>query len=281
VDTESDCSAELAAFYENALVAEQGGDLSAFAVAPTHASALEVAVGAMQGRHFPCVKTHCIGPVSFGLQLTDGQDKSLFYNETFRDVLARQITLQSRWMIKRFAPFAETVIAFLDEPSLAAFGSSSYIAVSRDQVIEQLSRAVAALKAEGAAVGVHVCGNTDWPMIIEAGVDILNYDAYDYGQSMLLYPGDVGSLLRRGGVLAWGIVPNSGKVRQETAASLRQRFFSLVDDLASRGVDRELILNQSMITPACGLGPMPIDDAQRAIGLLCELAKSVQEQVRA
>jgi methionine synthase II (cobalamin-independent) len=281
VDTEKDCSEELAAFYESALAAEQGGDLSTFAVAPTHASALEVAAGAMQGRQFPCVKTHCIGPVSFGLQLTDGQGKSLFYDETFQDVLARQVALQSRWMIRRFAPFAKTVIAFLDEPSLAAFGSSSYIAVSRDLVIEQLSRAIAALKAEGAAVGVHVCGNTDWPMIIAAGADILNYDAYEYGQSLLLYPGEVDSLLRRGGVLAWGIVPNSGKVRRETAASLRRRFFSLVDDLASRGLDRELILNQSMLTPACGLGSMPAGDARKAIGLLCELAKSVQEQVRA
>jgi len=239
-----------------------------------------VAVGAMQGRNFPCVKTHCIGPVSFGLQLTDGQDKSLFYNETFRDVLARQIALQSRWMIKRFAPFAKTVIAFLDEPSLAAFGSSSYIAVSRDQVIEQLSRAVAALKAEGAAVGVHVCGNTDWPMIIEAGVDILNYDAYEFGQSMLLYPEEVSSLLQRGGILAWGIVPNSDKIHGESVASLEGRFFKLVDGLASRGIDRQLILDQSMITPACGLGPMTVEDAEKVMGILGGLAKSIQEQVR-
>lgn len=280
VDTRSDNSAELAAFYEKALAAEQGGDLSAFAVAPTHASALEVAAGAMQGRRFSCVKTQCIGPVSFGLQLTDEQGRSLFYNDTYRDVLTRQVALQSRWMIRRFSPFAETVIAFLDEPSLAAFGSSSYIAVSRDQVVEQVGRAVAALQAEGATVGVHVCGNTDWPMIIEAGADILNYDAYEYGQSMLLYPREVVSLLERGGVIAWGIVPNSAKVQTESRASLEERFFALVDGLASRGVDRELILRQSMLTPACGLGSMPVDDAEKAVGHLSKLAESVQDQVR-
>ena len=280
VDTSRDCSAELAGFYEKALAAEQGGDLSAFAMTPAHASALELAAGAMQGKKFPCVKTHCIGPISFGLQLVDEQDKSLFYNETYRDVLARQIALQSRWLVRRFAPLAETVIAFLDEPSLAAFGSSSYIAVSREQVVEQLSSTISAVKSEGAVVGVHVCGNTDWPMIVEAGADILNYDAYEYGQSMLLYPEEVGSLLKRGGVLAWGIVPNSDKVHGESAASLEERFFTLVDGLASRGIDRQLILNQSMITPACGLGSMTVEDAQKVIGLLAELARSVQAQVR-
>ena len=280
VDTRGDHSAELAAFYERALAAEQGGDLSAFAVGPTHASALEPAAAAMQGRKYPCVKTHCVGPISFGLQLTDEQDKSLFYNETYRDVLTRQIILQSRWLIERFAPFGEAVIAFLDEPSLAAFGSSSYIALSREQVIGQLSQAVTALKSAGAVVGVHVCGNTDWPMIVETGADLLNYDAYEYGQSMLLYPGEVGALLRRGGILAWGIVPNSEKVRSETAASLEKRFFSLVDGLAAKGVDRRLILDQSMLTPACGMGPMTVADAEKVVGLLGELAGSVQGQVR-
>jgi hypothetical protein len=280
IDTRGDHSAELAEFYEKALAAEQGGDLSAFAVAPTHASALELAAGALQGKRYPCVKTQCIGPVSFGLQLTDERDKSLFYNETYRDVLTLQVILQSRWLIKRFAPFAETVIAFLDEPSLAAFGSSSYIAVSREQVVEQLGRAVSALKTEGAVVGVHVCGNTDWPMIVEAGADLLNYDAYEYGSSMLLYPEEVGALMKRGGILAWGIVPNSEKVRSESAASLQERFFSLVDGLAAKGIDRRLILDRSMLTPACGMGSMTVEDAEKVVGLLCELAESIQSQVR-
>ncbi len=280
VDTQSDYSDELAAFYEKALAAEQSGDLSEFSVTPAHASALEVAAGAMRGKRFLCVKSQCIGPVSFGLQLTDAEDKPLFYDETYRDVLTRQVALQSRWMIQRFAPFAGSVIAFLDEPSLAAFGSSSYIAVSREQVIEQLGRAVAALHAEGAVVGVHVCGNTDWPMIAETGADILNYDAYEFGESMLLYPREVGALLRRGGILAWGIVPNSDRVHAESAESLQERFFALVDGLAARGVDRGLILRQSMLTPACGMGSLQVADAEKVVELLSGLAGSVQAQVR-
>jgi len=35
-----------------------------------------------------------------------------------------------------------------------------------------------------------------------------------------------------------------------------------------------------MITPACGLGPMTVEDAEKVIGLLSELARSVQAKVR-
>jgi hypothetical protein len=282
LDTERDCSVELAGFYEKAMSAEQGGDLSGFAMSPKYASALDLAAREMEGRGrvYPVVKVHCIGPVSFQLQLSGSDGKALYYHDTYQDVLSRQIQLQARWITRRFAPYGRNVISFLDEPSLAAFGSSGYIGVTREQVVARLGAAVAALKTEGAIVGVHVCGNTDWSMIIESGADLLNYDAYGYGSSILIYAREVADLMSRGGVLAWGIVPNNEALRGETVPSIEKRFFSLVEELASKGVDRESILRQSMLTPACGLGSLSVEDAERAVQLLTGLAKSVQSKVR-
>ena len=281
VDTAGDCSVELAAFYEKALAAEQEGELDKFAVTGRYASALEPAAREIEkaGR-FPVVKVQCIGPISFALGLDDSAGKPLYYDETFLDVLCRQVTLQSRWIARRFKGYADEQISFLDEPSLAAFGSSGYLGVLRETVVEKLSVAVAALKEEGAVVGVHVCGNTDWSMIIESGFDLLNYDAYGYGPSMLIYADELKELFERGGVLAWGIVPNSEELLKETVESLEKRFFSLVDDLASRGIDRELVLEQSMLTPACGLGTLKPEVAERAMDLLSALAEAVQTKVR-
>ena len=142
IDTGGDCAAELSAFYEKALLAEQGGELAGYARTGAYASALEPTARALEAKatRFPCVKVHCLGPVSFQLQLTDAEGKSLYYNETFQDVLTRQVCLQSRWMVRRFAPYAETVLAFLDEPSLAAFGSSGYLGVLREDVVKRLGR---------------------------------------------------------------------------------------------------------------------------------------------
>jgi len=150
----------------------------------------------------------------------------------------------------------------------------------REDVVQRLGTAIAAVHQEGAVVGVHVCGNTDWPMVIEAGADVINYDAYAYGRSILVYAKQVGELMARGGALAWGIVPSNDQVRSETVGTLATRFFSLVDELAAAGVDRGLILRQSMITPACGLGSLPVTDADRAVQLLAELATVVQNKVR-
>jgi len=75
-------------------------------------------------------------------------------------------------------------------------------------------------------------------------------------------------------------VPNNDKLRSESVQSLKERFFSLVDGLVAAGVDRQLVLDQSMLTPACGLAPLSVEDAEHAIKLLAELAASVQAMAR-
>jgi hypothetical protein len=280
VDTGRGCEDELASFYERSLAAEQSDDLSAFALDARHASALDATLDRLKrepGRGI--IKVQCIGPVSFQLQLNDENDRPLYYNDTFQDVLARQVTLQARWLVRRFAPLVREVIAFMDEPSLAAFGSSGYLGVSREEVIERLGRSLAVLKKEGAVTGVHVCGNTDWPMILEAGADIINFDAYEYGRAMLVYFKEVQQHLDRGGFLAWGIVPNSDRIREETVKSLQERLLGLVDGLASQGLDRQQVLSQSILTPACGLGPMPREDAERVVQVLSKLVDSIRSSL--
>ncbi|MEW6034846.1 MAG: methionine synthase, partial [Chloroflexota bacterium] len=61
-------------------------------------------------------------------------------------------------------------------------------------------------------------------MLLEAATDIVNFDAYGFAQNFALYPAEVEAFLKRGGVIAWGIVPNTEQaVLQETAGSLRDR----------------------------------------------------------
>jgi hypothetical protein len=182
--------------------------------------------------------------------------------------------------VRRFRPCGERVIAFLDEPALTGFGSSYLLGVSREAVIERLGTALRAVKQEGAIAGVHVCGNTDWPMVIEAGAGLINYDAYGYGPSLLLYQNEIRRFLTQGGILAFGIVPTSEKIDQETPASLERKFFALIDDLAAMGVDRELLLRQAMLTPSCGMGSLPLAAAEKIVVTLSTLARSVQAKVR-
>ena len=89
--------------------------------------------------------------------------------------------------------------------------------MTREDVIAKLSEVVEAVHAEGALAGVHCCGNTEWSIPIDAGVDIVNFDAFDYGETIALYPEAVKRHLEAGNALAWGIVPtNTAKLQGQT-----------------------------------------------------------------
>ena len=49
--------------------------------------------------------------------------------------------------------------------------------MTRDDTVAKLGEVIEAVHAEGALAGVHCCGNTEWSILIDAGVDIINFDA--------------------------------------------------------------------------------------------------------
>ena len=276
IDTTGDYSMELAEFYENYLAE----NLDYFRITPAFSRgiyAMEAALAAAGSR--PFVKVQTTGPVSFGLTIVDENKRAIYYNAEFIDVVVKALAMKCRWQIRKFRGFAKDVICFIDEPILSAFGSSTYVSVTRDDVVAKLAEVVEAVHAEGALAGVHCCGNTEWPILMDAGVDIVNLDAFDYGETIALYPAAVKRHLLAGKALAWGIVPtNSAKIQAQTPASLVARFGALVDNLArATGLDRELIARQALVTPACGTGSLPRADAERVFAVLRDTSRLLRQ----
>ncbi len=276
IDTSGDTSLELAEFYEKFLAE----DVDSFQITPAFSKgiyAMEAALTAAGGTR-PFVKVQTTGPLSFGLTIVDENKRAIYYNPEFNDVVVKALAMKCRWQIRKFRKFAQNVICFIDEPILSAFGSSTYVSVFRDDVVSKLSEVIEAVHAEGALAGVHCCGNTEWSMLIDAGVDIVNFDAFDYGHTVALYPEAVKRHIEAGKALAWGIVPtNSAKIQTQAVESLVSKFSGLVDGLAkATGLDRELILRQALITPSCGTGSLPEADAERVFEILRDLSKALQ-----
>lgn len=264
-------------FYEKYMAAEESGDWSAFAVTPAFSAgiyALEKALSAA-GPKRKWVKVQTTGPLTTGLSVVDQNKRAVYYNEMFRDVLVKAAIAKCRWQIKKFAPFAEGLICFVDEPILSAFGSSTYVSVVRDDVVTIVSELVSAIHAEGALCGVHCCGNTEWPILIDAGVDIVNFDAFAFGESITLYPDQVKKHLEAGNYLAWGLVPTSEKAAGQTVNSLVNHYDGLAARLAGRGINRELIRKQSLLTPSCGTGSLRQELAEKVLDLLRETSAAL------
>jgi len=283
-DTTGDYSEEFAAFYEAYMTAmdpdDGDGDCSAMAVSPEFSKGLYAMEDRLKGLNgkLPFVKVQVTGPCSFALTITDENKRAIYYNEEFRDVVIKAIAMKCRWQIQKFRPYAEQVICFIDEPILSAFGSSTYISVKRDDVVAHLQEVIDAVHAEGAIAGIHCCGNTEWSILVDAGVDLINFDAFEFGETIAIYPQHVKRFLEGGGMLAWGVVPTSHAVRNQSTATLAVHLEKMMDHLAAKGIDKQLIARQAVISPSCGTGSMIPEDAEKVFRLTHDLSLAMKEK---
>ncbi len=220
------------------------------------------------------IKGQVIGPITFGLSLTDQNKKSIFYDSTLKEVLIHHLASKAKWLEKKFnewLPGIETII-FFDEPGLSSYGSA-FSSLNREDVIQSLESCFEPLKG---LKGIHCCGNTDWSILLSTHLDILSFDAYGYLENLLLYPKEVETFLARGGILAWGIVPTSEEVEKEDGKSLIRRFKRGVDLFIKEGVD-PILLQRVILTPSCGTGSLSIPLSERIYRLTSEVSKRLRE----
>jgi len=215
------------------------------------------------------VKGHITGPISFALSVTDENKVSIIYNKDMFEVLVKVLSMKAVWQIRRLKAVRPDVIIFIDEPYLVSIGSS-YVNIDVKDAMEKLDEVIAAIKAEGALAGVHCCGNTDWPLLLKRDMDILNFDAYNFIKEFALYSAEIALFLKRGGSIAWGVIPSSDAADNETAAALKARLDGYLELFASKGIDRSAI--SSIITPSCGVGTLDEARAEKIFGFARELS---------
>jgi hypothetical protein len=285
LDTSGDYSEAFAEFYEAYMVAmdedDGDGDCSAMAISEDYSKgiyAMERELEARGGEKLPWLKVQTTGPVSFALTVVDENKRALWYNEEFRDVIIKALAMKCRWQIQKFSKYAENVICFIDEPILSAFGSSTYVSVQREDVIAALEEVIEAVHQDNALAGIHCCGNTEWSILMDAGVDLVNFDAFEFGETIAMYPEHVKKHFEKGGLLAWGVVPTSPIIREQTVESLAAKLESGMDTLAAQGIDKNLIAKQAVITPSCGTGSMDPADADKVFELTGKLGKAMKEK---
>lgn len=214
------------------------------------------------------IKGQITGPITWGLAVTDENNRAIIHNEVIADVVVKGLTMKALWQVKTFTDsLSLKSIIFIDEPSLTGYGSA-YVPLNRDTVLKYLNEVIKAIHSVNALVGIHCCGNTDWGMLLETPIDIISFDAYGFIDRFALYPKQIQAFLSRGGVIAWGMIP-SGEVEEEiTVEGMLKRLRAGIDLLAKKGLDKDLLLTRSLLTPSCGLGTRTDPEAERLIQLV-------------
>jgi len=269
-DTSGDPSSDVEEFYTRYLEILEGGSVDDFAIGTDYGRGIHLFLErlAEEERKRPFIKVQVTGPLSFALTVTDENKKPIFYHPMFRDVAVKGTGLKALWLLEQFRPYAEDVVVFFDEPSLSAYGSSAFLGVSEADVIESLDEVFSMALQGGGIPGVHCCGNTDWGLLMKTSARIINFDAVDYMDTIGIYSGELSQFLGRGGVLAWGAVPNTERVEKESADDVIQRVRSGIDGLSEAGVDRDLLTQKIVLTPACGCGGLSVEQANRVYEIL-------------
>ncbi|MFH1077407.1 MAG: hypothetical protein V1753_11375, partial [Pseudomonadota bacterium] len=183
-------------------------DESRFVLAQDEAPGFFVFLEAFKKASSPfAIKGQISGPVTLCLGISNQDKQALFYDDRLRDALTKTIALKARWQVEQLKLCGAPVILFIDEPGLAGFGSSAVIGVSKEEVQKLINEVIDQIHAAGGLAGVHVCGNTDWSILLDSPADIVSFDAYEYFERFILYAKDLKSFLEKEKILSWGIVP--------------------------------------------------------------------------
>ncbi|MCD6310624.1 MAG: hypothetical protein J7M18_07900, partial [Candidatus Eremiobacteraeota bacterium] len=223
------------------------------------------------------VKGQITGPISMGLYLTVNRDKPVLYHPELYEAMCTALLANIRWMAKQLKKMGgRDVLIFVDEPYLASYGSG-VIHMPEEIVNRSLKEFVDEVKSTGAVSGIHCCGNTDWSVVLRSGVEVINFDAYEYGENFLLYRNDVANFIKEGGVLAWGIVPTLPKAEILPAEEIAGQVEGMADRISPE-ISIKNVLEHSMITPSCGMGALPVKKGEKILRTTREVSEYLRKK---
>jgi hypothetical protein len=115
-------------------------------------------------------------------------------------------------------------------------------------------------------------------VLLRTGVDIINYDAFNFMETLFYFRGELSAFLARGGRVAPGIVPSSGEALHEVSLADLARLWRSYEVLLSEVGDA--LEQATVVTTACGLGTLDEADAYRGLELLKRLPEAVDAAER-
>ena len=266
-------SANLESALEQIYVDCDEGSFHKYGISAEYAAGLAAFLSRAAGSRI--VKGQITGPITWGLTVTGQDGLGIIYDDTLAEAAAKFLRLKASWqenMLRRIAP---DVIIFVDEPHLVSLGSV-FTPIPEEKVPVLLGEVFRGIKG---IRGLHCCGNSDWSVLLDTGIDILSFDAYNYASSLSAHSDKVKSFLERGGGIAWGIVPSDEEaLARESLSSLRDRLEDSMALFTRDGVRFKQIIAQGLITPSCGLAGLSPGGAILALELTAKLSHDLRSR---
>jgi hypothetical protein len=266
---------ELEAFYGRII----SGDVDYFKISRNFAEGLysfyeKLTAGGLENVEF--LKCQITGPFTFSACIKDEEGLAIIHDEVLMQAVVKGLAMKARWQMNFFRKFGKKLLLFIDEPYLACFGSA-YTPITREQVIQRLGELTSALRSDDVLIGIHCCGNTDWSMFTQVtDIDIISFDAFGFTDKLVLYARDLKTFFKKGGILSWGIVPTQDTREPLDPEYLLGKIEGWLKILVKKGLEEDLVRNNLLLSPSCGLGTMNETKAAKVFSLLAQISASLR-----
>ena len=212
---------------------------------------------------YKAIRGQITGPVSFGFKVLDENLKPIIYNDEVKSMLFDFIRKKVNLQYQELKAKNQNAFVWVDEPGLGYVfsGLSGY---NDQQAKEDYYQFVQGIEGPK---GMHLCAEVNLPYLLELGVEILSFDAFQIGFMPKEYTLSVAEFIKKGGVISWGIVPTEFKTLEaqtpEKLASLLSGYWEVVSENTDLSLDQ--IAEQALIAPArCCLVELTIEAGERS-----------------
>ncbi len=239
--------------------------------------------------NYIAIRGQVTGPVSFGFKVLDEDLKPIIYNDEVKSILFDFIQKKVNHQYELLKTKNSNAFVWVDEPGLGYIfsGLSGY---NDQQAKKDYLDFVQGIKGPK---GLHLCADVNLPYLLELGVEILSFDAFQIGFMPEQYAKSVFDFLKRGGIISWGIVPTNSSIlsgyNSDHIISLLLNYWETISE--NTELDLEEIARQSLLAPArCCLKEINLNGnahevtnveekiVERAFSLLREISNIIKER---
>jgi len=227
----------------------------------------------------PAIRGQLEGPISFGFNILDQDERPILFDDTIRPFMMEFMAKRINVQLKRLKNRNVNAFMFVDEPGLQ-FLFSAMSGYEDRKAKKDMDDFFAMIDRPR---GVHLCGNPDWDFLLNTDLDVLSLDVFTNGEIFSSYGDSILRYLKRGGILVWGIVPTGFEdFSNSNIAALGKQLESIWDHLTRKGIDLDMMLRQSLLSPAtcCLVNPDKEKTVEKAFAMITELSQFLREKYR-
>ena len=202
-------------------------------------------------------------------------------DKTFKKLFIQAVCVKALWAINKIREISKSTVPVivLEEPMLAQLGN-----IKRDNeditveyVTSMLAKVVEKIQPTGALLAVQCFDKCDWKIPINAGIDIISFDAYNNPNNLCIIPDHIIDFLQRGGKINWGIIPtiNESIVKNINLDLIEKRFINTLEGLVLAGVPRPLVYNSALVSVQGDVNELSLIFAEKALMLATQLSKRI------